>query len=78
MPPLLRASEKEVEVVKMLIEAGANIEAAGNNQGRPMHWANAGGHVEVVHLLLEAKANIDAEDDKWGARPRTLLDALQR
>ena len=51
-----------VEVVKLLLEKEADINAADETGWTPLHGASANGHVEVVKLLLEKEADMDAAD----------------
>lgn len=49
------------EAVKILIEAGANV---NNKEGRlPLRWAIATKKMELVTMLIEAGADVNAEDD---------------
>jgi ankyrin repeat protein len=49
-------------VVKILVEARANISLA-NEEGRtPLHWAARNGHLECARLLVENKAPLDSKD----------------
>ncbi|KAH7205171.1 uncharacterized protein BKA55DRAFT_530783 [Fusarium redolens] len=47
-----------VEVVKMLLEKGADIITANNYRVIPLNAASSGSHVEVVKILLEKGANV--------------------
>ena len=48
------------QVVRLLIEAGADVNL-GNSEGRtPLHNAVSGGHCEIVKLLIAAGANLNA------------------
>jgi len=60
--PLIKASgEGYAEIVKLLLEAKADVNAATNaDASTPLYIASGNGHTEVVKLLLEAKANINA------------------
>jgi hypothetical protein len=61
-------------MVKLLLEAGANIESKDNNGQTPLWWAARSSNVAMVKLLLEAGANIESKDTNgqtplwWAAR----------
>jgi len=48
-----------VEIVKLLIERGANVNLKGEAWYGPLHAAAMGGHVEIVKLLLEHGADVN-------------------
>ena len=55
------ASENgHLEVVRYLVEQGANIHA---NNDYAIRWASENGHLEVVRYLVEKGANIHANND---------------
>ena len=61
-PPLYAASAQghlDLEVVRLLLEANADKDKAGNDGYTPLFIAVERRHVEVVRLLLEAKADKD-------------------
>ncbi|PMD55240.1 uncharacterized protein K444DRAFT_508926, partial [Hyaloscypha bicolor E] len=61
--PLLWAAKRGHEgIVKLLLEKGANADAADGGGWTPLLWASEGGHVDVVKLLLKKGANVDAAD----------------
>src|SRR5205814_1919354 len=67
------AANGHVEVVKLLLNANANIEAVDNEYGRtPLSLAAENGHVDVVKLLLNVNANIEAVDIEYGRTPLSL------
>jgi uncharacterized protein len=57
------AENGHTEIVQILLNANANIEAASSFWGQTaLSLAAENGHTEVVQLLLNAKANIEAAD----------------
>ena len=57
-----------IEVVKLLLEKGANIHA---DDDYALRWSARNEHIEVVKLLLEKGANIHADNDyalRWSAK----------
>ena len=55
-----------MDVVKLLLNTKANVEAEDKDGGTPLSCAAKNGHVDVVKLLLNAKANVEAEDKDGG------------
>ncbi|CZR67067.1 uncharacterized protein PAC_16966 [Phialocephala subalpina] len=67
--PLYRASMNgHIEVVKLLLEKGANVNAAIEDGSTPLHRASMNGHLESVKLLLEKGANVNTAT-KDGSTP---------
>ena len=58
----LAANEGHKEVVKILIDHGANIEAEARRNRRALHIACLRGNLEVVKILINAKAELSAKD----------------
>jgi ankyrin repeat protein len=52
-------------MVKLVLAAGADPDAAGKNQRTALHTATNGNHLQLMHQLLAAGAQVDAAD-KWG------------
>ena len=50
------------KVAKMLLDAGANVNAVINNGNTPLHYASRNGHDKVAKMLLDAGANVNAVD----------------
>jgi len=48
----------DLEVVKLLLEKGANIDTVNNRGRTPLYWASRNGHLEVVKLLEKAKRQL--------------------
>jgi ankyrin repeat protein len=55
-----------VEVVRVLLEQGADINKAKNDGYTPFVRSLQKGHEEVVRVLLEQGADIDKAEDEWG------------
>ncbi len=66
------AKAGQVEVVKLLLAAGADKEAQDKDGFRPLHRAADRGHVEVVKALLAAGAEKEAQDIAVDSRPLHL------
>jgi len=61
--PLICASVNGyIEVVKFLIEKGADVSAVFGNKITPLHFAAERGNIEIVKLLVEKDADIKAVD----------------
>jgi ankyrin repeat protein len=64
------ASHGDVEQTRMLVYAGARLEAATRNGNyTPLHLAAQGGKLGVVKALLQAGANVKAATTSGGATP---------
>ena len=58
--PLIEAAYNgHVEIVKLLIDHGADVNLKGEAWYGPLHAAAMGGHVEVVKLLLDNGADVN-------------------
>lgn len=63
MTPLHRASVKgHVDIVRLLINKGADIEATDGRGWTPLHIAAMKGHAQIVELLTQSGAKLDAKD----------------
>src|SRR6266852_8353165 len=56
-------ARRDAEIVKMLLEAGADPNARQESGFVPLHDAAANGHAALVELLLKYGANADAKTD---------------
>ncbi len=67
------ASNGRFEIVTMLLDNGAHIQAKTNADATPLHLAAAAGSAQTVKLLMAKKADRTAPD----AQKRTPLDAAR-
>jgi hypothetical protein len=70
LPLLIYAlrSEASKEVIAVLIEAKANVNAPDSNDKTPLHWAASGNRKDLVELLIKAGADVNLRD-KQGKTP---------
>lgn len=58
-----------LDIVRLLIERGVDLNAPENEDRRPIHWAAFHGHLEVVRYLVEHGASAAFRDRRWHASP---------
>jgi len=61
-----------VDVVKVLLKEGANIEDHNENGHTPLMEAASAGHVEVARVLLEYGAGINTHSNEFKESALTL------
>jgi ankyrin repeat protein len=59
----------QTEVVRLLLDKGADKDAEDGEYWRPLHYASAMGHVGVARLLLQRGAVTDADHDDMCEEP---------
>ena len=65
------ASRERCSVIKALVQAGADVNAATTSGGAtPLHFAAAQGNADAIVALLEKGATVDARESARGTRRR--------
>ena len=60
--PLHRAVRNgDTEALRMLLEAGTDVNAQNGSGDTPLHWAAGGGEVAAIRMLVEAGADVNAQ-----------------
>lgn len=70
----LAADGRSMEVVKLIVERGADVNAAAGTEPSPLHLAAERGRTEIAQYLIERGANVDARANSHGPTP--LQEAL--
>ena len=69
-PLMCVAHEGHVELVRLLLDKGADVNAHSGDYGNALQAATSGGHEAVVRLLLEEGADINAQGGVYGNAPQ--------
>lgn len=71
--PLYFASKfgNSMDIVELLINSKASVDATGESLETPLHAATQAGHIEIVNRLLDAKSDFNAT--AMGSSPNTPL-----
>ena len=73
-PLHLAASTGDTELVRILIEAGADAAVRDAQGASPLHLAVAGGHTEAVRVLVEAESGSDEKDGEVDSSAESSSD----
>ncbi|KAI0604755.1 ankyrin repeat domain-containing protein [Pyrenophora tritici-repentis] len=77
--PLPFAAENgQLQMVQLLLDAGAEVNAQGGPYGNALQAASFGGHEQIVKTLLDAGADVNAQSGEYGNAlqvVKTLFDA---
>ena len=63
-PLHVAASHGRIEVVKILLNNGADMNAKTEDGHTPLHWAASHGHTEIVKIFLNNGADMNAKT-RW-------------
>jgi hypothetical protein len=66
---MIAARGGHLDICRLLIDKGAQLEVKGSEGFTPLHFAASRGHIEIVRLLCDRGANIEARSDEYGRRP---------
>jgi len=60
----IACKQGRIEIVKVLLEKGADLECASFGGFKPLHMSVLGPHAEITQILLSSGAVVDSLDDK--------------
>lgn len=55
-----------LELVKLLVDMGTDVNAKGYGAATALHYASVNGHIDVVQFLIKQGADVNSADDKGG------------
>lgn len=58
----LTSKHKNIEIIKYLIEFGADVNILNEDGDTPLHYASMEGHLEIVKYLIESGADVNILD----------------
>jgi hypothetical protein len=62
--PLHHAARNgHVEIARLLLQNGAEVNAKSNRGRTPLYCAALNGHIDILHLLVENGADLEAQDN---------------
>jgi hypothetical protein len=62
-PLYFAAYNGHVEIARLLLQNGAEVNAKGYDGWTPLHFAANHGNVDILHLLVENGANLEAQEN---------------
>ena len=77
-PLHLAAKAGHASVLRLLVNAKADVSALTTTGAAPLHFAAASGSSEAVTILLDAGANVNVREPQWGQTPLMFAAASGR
>jgi ankyrin repeat protein len=63
------AQENNADAVRLMLEAGWPVDARGQHNATPLHWAGFNGNPEMTRLLLAHHAPVNVKEDEYDGTP---------
>ncbi len=63
------AQDRNIDAVRLMLEAGWPVDARGQHGGTALHWAAWHGQTEMVRLILRFHPPLEMEDSDFGGPP---------
>jgi ankyrin repeat protein len=63
------ARNNESVAVRLMLEAGLPVDARGQHEGTPLHWAGFHGNAEMAQIILRFAPPLEAVDADFNATP---------
>lgn len=63
------ARNNDTNVLRLMLECGLPVDATGQHQGTPLHWAAYHGNAEMARMLLELHPPLEVEDADFKGTP---------
>ena len=63
------ARDNDLRAVKAMLAAGWPVDARGQHQATPLHWAAWNGNSDMIRELLRHRAPVDVKGDEYDGTP---------
>ncbi len=63
------ARNNETNVLRLMLDCGLPVDATGQHQGTPLHWAAFHGNAEMARMLLALHPPLEAKDADFNSTP---------
>lgn len=63
------AQDRNIDTVRLMLEAGWPVDARGQHGGTALHWAAFHGHAEMAHLILRFNPPLELVDSEFDGTP---------